>query len=389
MNKAWRAARGALLLAVLLTLLASWGWAAGTKAQLNTMPVLVQDGPIGVEAYNINDYNYFKLRDVAQSLKPTERTFDIQYNAQANAIYISTGQGYLSLGNELSPPQGETVKLAQESSAALYINGMRTSLSSYNIDGFTYYKLQDLGKALDFRVEYDNAQRRVLIECQPLEPEIPSLPENPGEEEPPVVKPPKTGPKVVLVDAGHGGNETGTENEEAGLNEGVVNWQVAQTLGQLLEQRGYIVVYTRKENETMSLTKRMELIRQLEPDLVMSVHHNATEQHTVTGAEVLAQVADKEGGPSKELAKLIGAEYVALGQTLRPIVFRYNSSKTGDYYGLLRAAAGVGVPAVISEFAFMDHPDDVAKIDTPEKLSAEAHAIFRAVDTFLGGPQRD
>ena len=66
--------------------------AAGAKAQFNNMPVLAMDQPIAVEAYNINDYNYFKLRDVAQSLQGSEKSFDLQYNEESRAIYVSTGQ---------------------------------------------------------------------------------------------------------------------------------------------------------------------------------------------------------------------------------------------------------------------------------------------------------
>ena len=144
------------------------------------------------------------------------------------------------------------------------------------------------------------------------------------------------------------------------------------------------MIYTREgRDETISLTDRMNLIRQVRPDLVISVHHNATTNHNASGAEVLAQVADKEGGPSTELAELINAEYEKIGQKVRPIVYRLNSSQTADYYGLLRAAAGVDVTAVISEFAFLDNPEDWVKIDSPEDLQAEAEALFRAVDTFL------
>lgn len=191
-----------------------------------------------------------------------------------------------------------------------------------------------------------------------------------------------------MVDPGHGGKETGSMNEEAGIVESEINYIAASRLGQLLTQAGYQVIFTRGEGETLSLSDRMEMIRQEQPDLVVSVHHNATEAHTAYGAEVLAQVADKEDGPTKQLAQLINQEYEKMGQTVRPIVFRYNSAKTGDYYGLLRAAASVEVPAVISEFAFIDHPEDIAKIDTKEELWQEAEAIFRAVDAFLGGPVR-
>lgn len=439
--------RGFWMAALLFAGLGCAAAADGQRAQFNNMPVLAQDQAIAVEAYNINDYNYFKLRDVAQSLQGSEKSFDLQYNEESRSIYVSTGQTYASLGTELNPPQSaDTVKQAAPSKAALYIDGAPASLSAYNIDGYTYYKLQDLGQALNFDVQYDEAGRRVLIECQPLtaeEPEQPEAPEapetpdqpnqdggenreeeddnagdtgetwgvsgpdfsiipipggstdpqdpnnpnNPNQSTQPQ-RPPKTGPIVVMVDPGHGGRETGSQNEEAGIVESEINYTAASRLGQLLTQAGYKVIFTRGQGETLSLSDRMELIRQEQPDLVVSVHHNATEEHSAYGAEVLAQVADKEGGPTKQLAQLINREYEKLGQSVRPIVFRYNSAKTGDYYGLLRAAASVEVPAVISEFAFIDHPEDIAKIDTDEELWLEAEAIFRAVDAFLGGPAR-
>lgn len=398
MKKTWQKTKVALLFFGLLMALGTLCAAAGAEAQLNNMPVLVKDQTIAVEAYNVKNYNYFKLRDVAQALKTTDKSFDIQYNDTTNAIYISTGQGYTSLGTELSPPAGtNTIKQAVNSRAALYIDGIRADLSAYNIDDFTYYKLQDLGNALHFNVEYDDAQRRVLIECEPLAPEIPeptpkpdpSDPEEPQNPDTPVApeKPEKTGQKVIMVDPGHGGSESGSLNEEAGLTESLINYDAAKHLGDLLEAAGYKVIYTREgREETVSLPDRMNMIREIQPDLVVSVHHNATDAHNATGAEVLAQVADKEGGPSKTLATLIGKEYEKMGQKVRPIVFRYNSAKTGDYYGLLRAAYAVDVTAVISEFAFMDNPDDLEWIDTPEKLQAEAEALFRAVDAFMGGP---
>ena len=374
MGKKGKIAGGFLLAALLFALLGCVGLAAAQKAQLNNMPVLVYDKAIGVEAYNINDNNYFKLRDVAQALTGREKSFEIQYNNDTNSIYISTGQGYTSLGTELSPPQGDSaIKQAVSSRAAVYVDGVRAQMTAYNIDDYTYFKLRDLGDALDLNIQYDNAQRRVLIECAPIDTTPIPPPDEPVDRE----------DIVVMVDPGHGGKESGTVNKTADLVESEINYTAAEHLGKLLRQAGYQVIFTRGEGETLSLSSRMNMIREVKPDLVISVHHNATETHTVTGAEVLAQVADKEGGPSTELAKLIGEEYVKIGQKVRPIVYRYNSTKTGDYYGLLRAAAGVDVTAVISEFAFMDNPEDVEKINSTAKLHREAEALFRAVDAFL------
>ena len=113
--------RGLWMAALLFTGLGCTAAADGQKAQFNNMPVLAQDQAIAVEAYNINDYNYFKLRDVAQSLQGSEKSFDLQYNEESRSIYVSTGQSYSSLGTELNPPQNtDTVKQAAPSKAALY-----------------------------------------------------------------------------------------------------------------------------------------------------------------------------------------------------------------------------------------------------------------------------
>lgn len=372
-----RKTRFAVIAAALFLWMSFWASAAGSPAvTLNKMPVYVQQKQVAVQAYNIDDYNYFKLRDIAESLKTSEKQFSVVYSYENNAIYLSTGMNYLSDGSELAPPQDVGKLEIAQTTTALYINGMPAQLRAYNVNGNNYYKLKDLGSALDFSVEYDQAANSVLIECAPETPDVPVTPEKPD-------VPSASGKKVIYLDAGHGGSDTGTINKEINLKESDINYEVAIQLKDMLEKAGYSVVFSRGKTETLSLTKRMERIRELKPDLVVSVHHNATNEHTTSGAQILAQVADRLGGPSKTLANLVAKEYEGIGQKIFDITFRYNSTKTGDYYGLLRAAAGVKVPAIISEFAFMDNETDVKMIDTAEKRAREAEALFRAIDAYF------
>lgn len=190
---------------------------------------------------------------------------------------------------------------------------------------------------------------------------------------------------TILVDPSHGGSDIGASNAQTGLTEKYVNYQVADMLTGLLRSAGYDVILTRHGvEETVPLLQRQEQIRSTSPDLVISIHHNASPNADQAGAEILAQVADQGGGPSDTLAALLEKEYAGLRQEIRPRIFRYNSAGTGDYYAILRAAAQAGIPAVISEYAFIDNPDDVQRLDTQLELYQEAEAIFRAVQSYFG-----
>jgi len=61
-----------------------------TKITVNptTSKVLVNGKIVEFEAYNINGYNYFKLRDLAQAVNNTEKNFEVTWDAANNAINL-------------------------------------------------------------------------------------------------------------------------------------------------------------------------------------------------------------------------------------------------------------------------------------------------------------
>lgn len=337
---------------LLLCVLAGSALGAGTvTAKPTSQPVYVLDELTRFESYNINGNNYFKLRDLAMALNGSEYQFQIDYSYANNSVSLTSGRAYTPVGGELSIPGQLTNQSGISSPNVITIDGERVSLTAYLIKDNNYIKLRDLCLALDIPVYYDQAENSVLIGG-----DIPT---------------------VIWIDAGHGGTDSGSTGN--GLLEKNLNITVANEVVRLLRATGFEVVTTRTGDETISLTDRMNQIRNNPPSLVVSVHHNAFNGNA-HGAEVLAQVADLNGGPSTELAELLIEEYVSIGQTARPnaVVHKANSSGT-DYYGLLRAAAEVGVPAVISEFAFIDSTIDLPLVNSQEALMREAQAIYRAI----------
>lgn len=110
-------------------------------------------------AYKIGGNNYFKLRDVAAMLSGTSKQFSVGYDG---SVILTTGQPYQSVGGELSGP-ASGVQSASVSNNVVYINGVKAELTAYQIGGNNYFKLRDLGKALNFYVGWSQ-ERGVYIE---------------------------------------------------------------------------------------------------------------------------------------------------------------------------------------------------------------------------------
>lgn len=119
------------------------------------------------EVYNINGANYFKLRDMAALLSGTGASFSVDYDDASRTVSLKTGEAYRADGGELLLPDAETAaqkaKSAVRSTQALLVNGEAVYLAPYNIGGNNYFALRELGSALGFGVDYDDAARAMLV----------------------------------------------------------------------------------------------------------------------------------------------------------------------------------------------------------------------------------
>ena len=107
--------------------------------------------------YKIDGSNYFKIRDIAMLLSGSNRQFSVGYDDAAACVTLTTGEGYTPNGSELAGQAIGGTKDAIASNNAIYLNGNQLALTVYKIDGSNYFKLRDLGQALDFYVGYDPA----------------------------------------------------------------------------------------------------------------------------------------------------------------------------------------------------------------------------------------
>ena len=113
--------------------------------------------------YKIGDSNYFKIRDVAALLNGTEKQFAVGYDGSKNAVTATTGQGYDKQSGDLAGAAAGGSQTADPSNDAIYVNGEKITAEVYKINGSNYFKLRDLGKALNFYVGW-SAERGMYIE---------------------------------------------------------------------------------------------------------------------------------------------------------------------------------------------------------------------------------
>ena len=141
-----------------------------STAYASTQNVLVDGKAVEFQAYALkdqsgNDTNYVKLRDVAYALNGTAAQFSVGWDQAAKSISVTSGEAYESKGSEMKTPySGDRTYTA--STSPLYINGKAADLGAILLtddagNGYTYYKLRDLGQLLNFNVTWNG---RVVVE---------------------------------------------------------------------------------------------------------------------------------------------------------------------------------------------------------------------------------
>lgn len=156
-----------LVMAMMLSMLPV-SLAVGGMAYASNQFVEVDGQPIRFQMYALKDANgvltnYVKLRDVAHILNGTKAQFSVGYDG---FISIITGQAYTDVGSEMTTPYSGD-RTYQNGSGSVRINGKIVNLESIVLTddlggGYTYFKLRDLGSALGFKVDWNEA-RGVII----------------------------------------------------------------------------------------------------------------------------------------------------------------------------------------------------------------------------------
>lgn len=126
--------------------------------------VLVNGKEVAFTAYNIGGNNYFKLRDVATAINGTAKSFNVGWDGNNNAISLTSGQAYQSVGGELVVNSGAQVTSPRVTNSKVFVDGELTTFMAFNIDGNNYFKLRDIGQVFDIGIGWDGSTQTITID---------------------------------------------------------------------------------------------------------------------------------------------------------------------------------------------------------------------------------
>jgi N-acetylmuramoyl-L-alanine amidase len=223
------------------------------------------------------------------------------------------------------------------------------------------------------------------------------------------------GLKVIVIDPGHGGHDTGARSLVR--NEKDLNLAAALALrDRLLREGRYRVVMTRDSDVFIPLEQRVQIARKAGADLFISLHSDsAGSDPTPHGASVYTISDHGETrvntvlGPHEWFASVGGGVTGAgVRQILLDLTQNSTRNRSSQFAGLLLQHIGdkvdllprshrdanyfvllaPDVPAVLLEMGFITNPADEMRLTVPEQRSAMMNGVADAIDAYFFGSPR-
>ncbi len=166
-----------------------------------------------------------------------------------------------------------------------------------------------------------------------------------------------TTPTVVL-DAGHGGADSGAVSQENSYLEKVWNLQTTKSCKETLEKYGINVIMTREDDIFLSLAERKQIANNA--DISVSIHYNASQSRNGSYGLVIGGKVDG----STDLAVSIKDELLKIRDNVQVW-------ETGRY-----AMTNLKVPCVIVESAFIDSKDSKYADTLEEREKIGRHIAY-------------
>ena len=216
----------------------------------------------------------------------------------------------------------------------------------------------------------------------------------------------------IVLDAGHGGHDTGTYGP-GGLLEKDLVLDVAKRLGTLIETKMHAeVVYTRSDDTFIPLETRTQIANQHKADLFLSVHANSSPATNSSGVETYylnfatsqsaMEVAARENASSQktvyELKDLLqkialqdkveeSREFAArIQQHLYTASVKANSrtKNRGVKKAPFVVLIGASMPSVLAEIGFVSNPKDEVLLKRAETRQKIAEGLYKGLAQYAG-----
>ena len=231
----------------------------------------------------------------------------------------------------------------------------------------------------------------------------------------PPAPPQKNGKRIVMIDPGHGGIDSGAVGSE-GSEEKHVVLEIANQVRQLLQKHPRIEVrLTRDSDHFIPLYQRVEIAHQHGANLFMSIHADGFTSPDANGASVFAlsnrgassamarylsdkeNAADKVGGAKVEqqdhylnqiLFDLVQTDTIRNSLTLgkhvldqiRPVHHLHSEHTEQAAFAVLKSPS---IPSVLVETSFITNPREEQLLGTPAFRRKIATAIASGITRYF------
>ena len=192
--------------------------------------------------------------------------------------------------------------------------------------------------------------------------------------------------KLILLDAGHGGEDGGTVGVN-GVYEKVLNLQMSEALEDYLRFAGFEVVQTRTEDimlydknadfkgkkKMLDLAARLRIAEELLPDLFISIHMNSFPDGKYSGLTIYYSPNDAR---SQAIADLMRSDVIS---HLQPDNKRELKCAGSNIYLLDRLES----PSVLVECGFLSNAAECELLSSAEYRHKLSLVLFSSVSSFF------
>jgi len=200
--------------------------------------------------------------------------------------------------------------------------------------------------------------------------------------------------RTIVIDAGHGGNDSGARNAALKLDEKTFTLDVSRRLAALLGQGEWRVVMTRSDDRRVELADRAAKAAAANADLFISIHFNAAAGlPSVKGTETYILTPRHQRSTSSENRHASDGDVqpgnahdhwnAVLGYHIhRQLLEKLGTQDRGlkrARFAVLRLAA---CPAVLVEAGYMSNPDEARRIAEERHRSDIAEAVANGVRAY-------
>ncbi len=219
--------------------------------------------------------------------------------------------------------------------------------------------------------------------------------------------------KLIVIDPGHGGSDSGAVGN--GLKEKNVVLATSKKLGELLQKRGYRVIYTRSTDVFINLRSRTIFAGKKNADMFISIHANAAPNASaasrMSGVETFflsparsersknAAALENKGDLedmntfSKQTflnflnrEKIISSNKLAIdiqSYMLSSVKKSFKSKDGGVREAPFWVLVGATMPAVLVEIGYITHPDEGKNLGKSAYQDRIAQGIANGVDAYF------